>query len=135
MNKFQQIKFQNIDEFLDFLPEAEFTMVNLLRDIIAHTFPKYTEKLAYNVPFYYNPKRICFIWPAAVPWGNITHGVALGFTNGHLLDPEGELLEFDSRKTMGRLIFKDFADIKQRQEHVQFLLQEAYLLNGKRHKK
>lgn len=130
MNKFQRIKFGSVEEFLEYLPERELQIVNQLRNLVKLTFPSYREELAYNIPFYYNHRRICFIWPAAVPWGSITQGVALGFVHGHKLDPKKELLEFETRKNVGRLIFSTVQDVMAEEEAIRFLLQEAYLLDS-----
>jgi hypothetical protein len=56
-----------------------------LREIVMNCVPDAKEKLAYNVPYYYRPSRICFIWPGSVRWGGIKSGVLLGFCKGHLL--------------------------------------------------
>lgn len=88
MSKIQPIKFKNLGELFDFLHTDELNMVEHLRDIIFEKLPDCKEKLAYNVPFYYRYPRICFIWPAAVPWGGVDSGVAIGFCRGHLLSDE-----------------------------------------------
>jgi hypothetical protein len=81
----QPVAFGSISEFLQYLPEQELQLVEALRNLVFECIPDGTEKLAYNVPFYYRYSRICFIWPAAVPWGGIKSGVQLGFCKGHLL--------------------------------------------------
>ena len=63
MNMFQRLAFADISEFLAYLPEEELQLVNEMRCLIGEVFPRYSEKLAYNVPFYYHRKRMCFIWP------------------------------------------------------------------------
>jgi uncharacterized protein YdhG (YjbR/CyaY superfamily) len=68
MNKFQNVKFKNVDEFLDYLPDNEREIVDFLRDIVFNSLPNPLEKLSYNVPFYHLNSRVCFIWPASVPW-------------------------------------------------------------------
>ena len=84
MNKFQNVQFNSVEEFPDFLPEDELRIVKFLRAIIKECIPACKEKLAYNVPYYYRHSRICFIWPASIPWGKVEkHGVMLGFTNGY----------------------------------------------------
>ena len=54
-------KFESIQEFLDFLPENERVIVDELREIVLESLGDVTEKLSYNVPYYYGNKRICFI--------------------------------------------------------------------------
>ncbi|WP_343485944.1 DUF1801 domain-containing protein [Allomuricauda sp. d1] len=131
MNKFQKVKFDSVEEFLGYLPQEELDIVTRLRGLIAETFPQYREKLAYNVPFYYNHRRICFIWPSAIPWGNLDHGVALGFVNASKIDPEQHFLKYDNRKTMGRMIINNLSEIDdEKMATLKFLLQEAYLVDG-----
>lgn len=105
MNKAQPIRFNSIDEFLDSLPEEELKIVSLLRRIIFDCIPDVKEKLSYNVPYYYRHSRICFIWPASVPWGNLKKGVAIGFCKGGELIDEFNYLEKGDRKHVRRRLF------------------------------
>jgi hypothetical protein len=99
MKKQQPLKFLSIDEFLDYLPEEEREIVEILRELILDSLPQLEERLAYNVPYYYGRSRICFIWPASVPWGKVpAQGVQLGFCKGHLLQDEIEFLQKGNRK-------------------------------------
>lgn len=99
MNRFQKVNFRSIEEFLEFLPENEFRVVMHLRSIIFNCLPNPIEKLSYNVPFYYQKSRLCFIWPSSVPWGNVDKdGVLLGFVNGNLMRDEQGYLEKGARK-------------------------------------
>jgi uncharacterized protein YdhG (YjbR/CyaY superfamily) len=75
MNKFQNVNFRSIADFFDHLPSDEALIVVQLRDLIKATLPEVTEKLSYNVPFYKRHKNICYLWPGAVPWGNVKEGV------------------------------------------------------------
>lgn len=98
MNKFQKLSFGNVKEFLDYLPEDERELVEILRRLIGEWMPGSNEKLAYNVPFYYGFGRILFLWPGSVPWGGLrTPGVQIGFCKGNLL-PSRELLNQGNRK-------------------------------------
>jgi len=99
MNKFQPLSFVSIEEFLDFLPENELKIVQHLRSIILDCFPNPKEKLSYNVPYYFQQSRVCFIWPSSVPWGKVKRdGVLLGFTKGYLMRDEIGYLEKGDRK-------------------------------------
>lgn len=130
MNKFQKLSFSDVAEFLDYLPEDELQIVESLRQLIHETFPTYKEKLAYNVPFYYGRKRICYIWPAAIPWGNLSQGVSLGFLRAKEIDPASEILKYDQRKTMGRVVIKSIEELQGDYSFtIKLLLQEAYLLD------
>jgi hypothetical protein len=77
----QKVKFRNLAEFNNALPDHELEIVELLRESIHTIIPDIRERLAYNVPFFYRRSRVCFIWPASIPWGGITSGVSLGFIN------------------------------------------------------
>ena len=104
----QPMKFQSVEEFLDHLPENEKLMVLILRELILECIPDCTEKLSYNVPYYFRNKRVVFIWPASVPWGKVPmEGVKLGFCQGHLLQDKSGYLEKGSRKQVyTRTFFK-----------------------------
>jgi hypothetical protein len=109
-NKFQTVDFKTVDDFLEFIPENELKIVSCLRQIIFSCVPECTEKLAYNVPFYFKHSRFCFIWPPSVQWGNTKHnGVRLGFTNGYLLTDDSNYLDKGERKQM---YWKDFKNVK-----------------------
>lgn len=99
MNAIQKVKFHSVDEFLEYLPDHERKIVDCLRAIILDCLTEGKEKLAYNVPYYYQFSRVCFIWPASVPWGNVTaNGVIVGFCNGHVMRDELNYLEKGNRK-------------------------------------
>jgi len=95
---------EELDDLYDNLPEEERIISNILRELIRETMPDCREKLSWGAPFYYGRKSICFVWPASIPWGKLTSGVALGFSRGRELGHEG-FLEFDDRKTIGRHVF------------------------------
>lgn len=112
MKQFQNIKFTSIEDFLEFLPKEELRIVNLLRAIILDCFPNPIEKLAYNVPYYYQYSRVCFIWPSSIPWGNVRKdGVILGFVNGHLMRDEIGFLEASTRKQVRTKTFFNVSEI------------------------
>ena len=94
MNQFQKVKFESIEDFLNFLPEHEFNIVQKLRSIILDCLPNPIEKLSYNVHFYLQKSKICFIWPSCIPWGKVKlNGVQLGFSKGYLMRDEINYLE------------------------------------------
>ena len=112
MGKMQDINFRSVEEFLDFLPDNERKIVDHLRYLILDCIPECKEKLAYNVPFYYKHRRICFIWPPAVPWGKgRVSGVELGFCYGNLLQDEINYLDKGERKQVYMKIFTDVSEI------------------------
>jgi len=124
----QKIKFRNVGDFLNSLPDNELKIVENLRELILETIPNCKEKLAYNVPFYYRHSRIVFIWPASVPWGSVDNGVVLGFCKGtQLFD-----LNTTDKKSVGRKIFTTLKEINHNK--IRQLLYEAVLLDEQDHK-
>lgn len=111
MSKFQPVKFRDVEDMLASLPEDELQITLFLRDLIRSCIPHATEKLSYNVPFYYGKKRICFIWPGSVPWGGIKSGVLFGFTRGYLLNDETNYLEIGNRKEVYMKTFNSLSEI------------------------
>jgi hypothetical protein len=117
----QNVRFDSVDELLEFLPEAEWKMVHLLRRLVFECVPEVREKLSYNVPFYRRNKGICFIWPGSVSWGKVQHpGVRFGFQQGHLLRDEIGYLDRGARK---QVYWKDFQSL----EDIDVELLRAYL--------
>ncbi len=100
MNKFQNLNFSSLGDFLDYLPESELEIVEELRALVYECIPDCKEKLSYNVPFFSRNKTICFIWPGSVPWGSIKEGVLIGFSRGNMLSDYAGYLEKGSRKSV-----------------------------------
>jgi len=89
-----------MDEFLEFLPQDEWKLVQGLRHLIIDLVPQVKEKLSFNVPFYSRNKGLFFVWPASVLWGKTKtyEGVRFGFQHGYLLRDESGYLEQGKRK-------------------------------------
>jgi uncharacterized protein YdhG (YjbR/CyaY superfamily) len=68
-----------VEDLIANLPENEKKITIALRNCILQTAPMLLEKLSYGVPYYFRKNRVCFIWPASIPNGGFTDGVALGF--------------------------------------------------------
>jgi hypothetical protein len=129
----QGIQFKTIDEFLDYLPEEDLEIVLFLRKIILECIPNCKEKLAYNVPFYYRHSRICYIWPASIPWGKVEQGVAIGFCKGaSFLDETFETTKFTSKVTFTSLAAIDVAFL--RQQIYEAVLIDEQIVKAKRRK-
>lgn len=112
MEKLQKVKFDSIQDFLNYLPKHELNIVQRLRSVVLSIFPNPIEKLSYNVPYYYQNSRVCFIWPSSVPRGKVQKkGVLLGFCNGYLLRDEINYLEKDARKQVYVKTFNKIEDI------------------------
>lgn len=130
----QNVNFQSIDDFLDFLPARELELVEILRGIIGACLPEAEERLSYNVPYYYGKRRICFIWPSSVPWGNVKKdGVLLGFCYGHLLPDEEGYLEKGNRKQVLTKTFNRPGEIEPNMIRY-YLFEAAEIDNGFRKK-
>lgn len=109
----QGLKFKTIDDFLTYLPDRELEIVEALREIALDSIPDCMEKLSYNVPYYFRHSRICFIWPASVPWGKVkTEGVLFGFCNGYLLADEYGYFDKGRREQVYSKTFNALADIE-----------------------
>ncbi|MBI3134664.1 MAG: DUF1801 domain-containing protein [Bacteroidetes bacterium] len=123
--KMQTVNFHTVDEFLDYLPEDELKLVLALRQLVLDCIPGVTEKLVYNVPYYKVNRNICFIWPAAILWGNKKSytGVRFAFTNGNLLQDEIGYLDKGARK---QVYWKDFTKVSE----IDFDLLKAYLFEA-----
>ena len=114
MNQFQKgISFDTVDDFLEYLPDDERRIVNTLRKIVLDCMPEGKEKLAYNVPFYYQHKRVFYIWPSSIPWGKIkeTGVVEFGFCQGIKIEDEIGFLNKGDRKEMASVKFRSLKEI------------------------
>ncbi len=109
----QNVSFKSVEEFLDFLPDDELKIVELLRSLILNCIPEVTEKLSYNVPFYKRHKSICFIWPSSILWGTrkTYTGVRFGFAKGYLLQDESNYLDKTNRKQFYMMDFNSVNEI------------------------
>ena len=110
--KMQNVSFRNVYEFLEFLPEDQLKIVQVLRKAVFECVPHVTEKLSYNVPFYNLNKTLFFIWPSAVFWGKkrTNEGVRFGFNNGNRMQNEDGFLDKGTRK---QIYWKDFSNIRE----------------------
>lgn len=102
----QKLNFKSVGHFLDYLTGEELEVVEALREIVLESVPEVIEKLAYNVPYYYRHRRICFIWPSSIPWGNVKkNGVLLGICEGHLLGDHDYFSMGDRKQVAARTFF------------------------------
>lgn len=107
------LKFQSLVEFWEYLPEDERTMVDILRQVVLETLPAgFKEKLTNNVPYYFGKKRICMIWPGAVPCGGIKKGVLFGFSYGNRLEDASNYLTHGTNKRIFYKIYKSVDQIE-----------------------
>ncbi len=116
MNQFQKgLNIRSAEDLYPLLPDNELKVIKFLRNLILDNCPELQEHIAYNVPFYKGKKNVCFLWPAAVPWGNVAEGVALGFTRGDELMDDEQILEAGTRKHVRTVVFTQTIDIKPEQ--------------------
>ena len=109
--RMQDVNFRSVADVLDYLPEDQRDLMDVLREIVLGTIPNVTERLAFNVPFYRRHANLCFLWPGAVPWGkSVQAGVRLGFANGYLLLDESGYLDQGNRK---QVYWKDYRSIQE----------------------
>ncbi len=122
-------KFKSQIDFLEFLPEEERIIVDVLREIIKENLPaNCKEKLSYNVPFFYGKKGICIIWPSTIPRGGIKNGVLLGFWYGCKLKDEDSYLKHGTNKQIFYRIYLSADEIDEKA--IVILLKEAVALDG-----
>lgn len=123
------MKIRNLVELFTTLPEEEKIIVDVLRQIIVETLPKYCkEKISYNVPFFYGNKGICIIWPSTIPRGGIKKGVLLGFWYGHKLNDHDHYLSHGTNKQIFFKVYETVEKIDEKQ--IKKLLVEAIKLDS-----
>jgi hypothetical protein len=126
MNYQKGIQFKSMVEFWEFLPENERIITDVLRQIVLETLPPDTrEKLTYNVPFFYGKRRICLIWPSAVPWGGIKSGVLFGLCQGNRLKDQHQYLIHGTNKQFFYKIFQTPEDLEKDYDDIVSILKEA----------
>lgn len=109
----QNVKFNNVDDMIDFLPSDEKEIVIALRNIVLGQINGVKEKLSFNVPFYHRHKTVCFIWPSSVLWGSkkTFDGVQFGFAYGNLLSDHANILQKGNRKQVYMIYFTKVSQI------------------------
>ncbi len=120
------------EDFFYPLSEEEKTIVTRLRQLVQSTAPEMTEKISYNVPYYFRHTRVCFIWPSSVKPGPKS-GVVLGFCKGYLLSNEQGLLEKENRKEVYMIPFHSVKEIQE--GPLREILLEALLVDQETAKK
>lgn len=112
----------------ELLPEQERLIVDVLRQIVIENLPATCiEKISFNVPYFYDKKGICLIWPAAIPRGGIKQGVLLGFWYGNKLQDADNYLTHGTNKQIFYKIFTSIEEIDV--DAIAELLKEAVQLD------
>lgn len=121
------LRFATAQELLDFLPEDERLLMELLREFIISEAPELKERLSFNILAYKLRRDVCFIWPASVLWGGkkTYDGVRFGFSHGNLLSDPSHYLDRSGRK---QVYWRDLQRLTVTDERMlRQLLQEAVI--------
>jgi hypothetical protein len=106
------LKIESLAQLYELLPENERIITDVLRQIVRQNLPKeFSEKISFNVPYYYGNKGICIIWPSSVPGGGIKNGVLFGFWYGNRLNDEDNYLTHGTNKQIFYKIYHTAEEI------------------------
>lgn len=106
-------KFKDFDSFFESLPPSEQAICLRMRELIRSNFPELKEKFSYGAPFYHLHTRVCFLYPASLPYSGIEEGVSFGLNRGHLLSNEHGLLDMGERKEVAYIRLLQEKDIQE----------------------
>lgn len=120
-------KFKNFDSFLDALTPVERVICIRIRGLILDNFPELEETWAYGAPFFKGRKRICFLYPASLPYSGVKEGVNFGFTRANFLSNDHGLLDIGDRKEVAYIAILAEKDI--REDLFLEILHEAIILD------
>lgn len=122
------MKIQNLHQLSEILPDDEWIILDVLRDIVKSRVPEtIREKFSHNVPYFYGNRGICIIWPASIPRGGIKQGVLLGFSQGYKLKDEDNYLTKGTNKRVYYKIYHSIEEIDVAALHK--LLDEALIID------
>lgn len=105
-------KHKDFDSFLDALTPVERVICLRIRGLILNNFPELQETWAYGAPFYKGRKRICFLYPASLPYSGVKDGVNFGFNSANLLSNDHGLLDLGNRKEVAYIAVLTEKDIR-----------------------
>lgn len=120
-------KHKDFDSFLDALSPSEQQICLRIRALILQNFPILKETWAYGAPFYKGRSRVCFLYPASLPYSGVKAGVNFGFNRGNLLSNEQSLLFLGDRKEVAYIAILSERDI--REDLFLEILHEAVILD------
>jgi len=128
------MKIESYIDLFAILPEEERIIVDVLREIVRESLPQScSEKISYNVPFFYGNRGICIIWPSTIPRGGIKKGVLLGFWYGNRLYDCDNFLTHGTNK---QIFYKIYLTPEQIDDKpIRKLLTEAILFDNSFKKK
>lgn len=76
-------------------------------------FPELKETWAYGAPFYKGRSRVCFLYPASLPYSGLNTGVNFGFNRANQLSNEHGLLDVGNRKEVGYIAVLSEQEVKE----------------------
>jgi hypothetical protein len=120
-------KHKDFDSFLDACSPNEQQICLRIRQLILQNFPTLKENWAYGAPFYKGRSRICFIYPASLPYSGLKEGVNFGFNRGNLLSNDHGLLILGARKEVAYISALTEKDV--REDLFLEILHEAVILD------
>lgn len=120
-------RFKDFDSFFNAIFPDEQAICSRMRGLIQDNFPELREKFAYGVPYYHRNTRVCFLYPASLPYSGIASGVSFGLTKGHLLSNHQGLIDMGDRKEVGYIRILTLGDI--REDAFLEILYEAVMLD------
>ena len=121
-------KYKDFDSFLDALSPSEQRICLRIRELILQNFPTLKETWAYGAPFYKGRSRVCFLYPASLPYSGVKAGVNFGFNRGSLLSNEQGLLHMGDRKEVAYIAILTEKDIQE--DLFLEILHEAVILDN-----
>lgn len=121
-------KYKDFDAFFEDLLPSEQAICAMMRSLILEHFPELKEKFSYGAPFYHLNSRVCFLYPASLPYSGIETGVNFGLNRGHLLSNQDGLLEFADRKEVAYIRLEKPGDIQA--NRILEILHEAVLVDA-----
>lgn len=103
-------------------------VLTVLRNWILDLGPHVSEKISYQVPFFYFYGPLCYLSVK-------DDSVSLSFVHGNLLEDESKLLEEKGRKQIRSITFFSVAGLEEYEDQVRQLLNEAAILNEYQYKR
>jgi hypothetical protein len=104
-------------------PQPQQSILLRLRQMVFDAAPNITEKISFKVPFFNCKGWFCYL--------NVRKkgAVDICFIRGTELSNEQGLLEQKDRKTICSVTFYTFDELKEKEEAMREIIQEAILLN------
>lgn len=105
------------------LPEPQRQVALILRDCLLAAAPDVTEKINWNVPFFYHHGWFAYLNPLQ------KGGIDVAFIRGTQLDDPGGLLERRDRRQIASVPIADLTDLEAKADALDELIAQALRLN------